>query len=126
MVEIPARETEGLAPDEYEVIGEKVTHRLAQRSGSYVIITLVRAVVKIRRDQTLSCPPAPGGVLERSYADVSFIAGMLIDKFLYHLPLYRPHQCLKQAGITVSRGWLTQVVHRSAQLLGPSMRRSWS
>jgi transposase len=28
----------GLAPDEFEVIGEKVNHRLAQRPGSYVIL----------------------------------------------------------------------------------------
>ncbi len=119
VVEIPNRAIEGLGPEEYEVIAEKVTHRLAQRPGSYVILKQVRTVVKIRRDQTLSCPPAPGGVLERSYADVGFIAGLLIDKFLYHLPLYRQHQRLRQAGITVSRGWLTQVVHRSAQLLGP-------
>ena len=119
VVVIPNREIEGLAPDEYEVIGEKVTHRLAQRPGSYVIIKQVRPVVKIRHDQTISCPPAPGGVLERSYADVSFIAGVLVDKFVYHLPLYRQHQRLKDAGITVSRAWLTQIVHRSGQLLRP-------
>ena len=44
---------------------------------------------------------------------------MLIDKFAYHLPLYRQHQRLTDAGITVSRAWLTQIVHQGASLLEP-------
>ena len=31
-------------------------------------------------------------VFDKSVADVSFLAGMLVDKFTYHLPLYRQHQ----------------------------------
>ena len=44
---------------------------------------------------------------------------MLIGKFAYHLPLYRQHQRLADAGITVSRAWLTQIVHQGASLLEP-------
>jgi hypothetical protein len=44
---------------------------------------------------------------------------MLVDKFRYHLPLYRQHQRLLAAGITVSRGALTSWVHRTGELLGP-------
>ena len=33
-----------LTADQYEVIGEKVSHRLAQRPGSYVILKYVRPV----------------------------------------------------------------------------------
>ena len=51
---------------------------------------------------TLSCPPAPPSVLEKSHADVSLLAGMPVDKFRYHLPLYRQHQRLTAAGVTVS------------------------
>jgi hypothetical protein len=58
-------------------------------------------------------------VLEGGRADVSFLAGLLIDKFLYHLPLYRQHQRLAAAGITVSRQWLTQQVLAVALLLAP-------
>ena len=48
------------------------------------------------------CPNAPVGVIEGSRADVSFIAGLLIDKFAYHLPFYRQHQRLGDGGITVT------------------------
>ncbi len=82
-------ETEGLTADQFEVIGEKVNHRLAQRPGSYVILKYVRPVIKRRDTQTIHCPAAPAGVLEGSRADVSFLVGLLLDKFAWHLPLYR-------------------------------------
>jgi len=50
---------------------------------------------------------------------VSFVAGLLIDKFAYHLPLYRQHQRLSDAGITVSRPWLTQIAQQGTALLAP-------
>jgi hypothetical protein len=79
----------------------------------------VRQVIKRRDTQLLACPPAPVGVLEGSRADVSFIAGLLVDKFCYHLPLYRQHQRLAMAGIKVSRAWLTQITQNALSLLEP-------
>ena len=112
-------EVEGLAPHEYEVIGEKVSHRLAQRPGSYVILKYVRPVIKRRDSETPYCPPAPVGVIEGSRADVSFIVGLVTDKFYYHQPLYRQHQRLADNGIKVSRPWLTQLTHAALALLEP-------
>jgi hypothetical protein len=92
---------------------------LAQRPGSYVVLKYVRPVIKRRDSQTLSCPPAPVGVIDGSRADVSFIAGMLIDKFAYHQPLYRQHQHLRDSGVDVSRAWLTQLTQSAISLLTP-------
>jgi transposase len=119
VIDLPNPDAAGLAPDAYEVIGEKVTHRLAQRPGSYVILKYVRQVIKRKADGTLHCAPAPAGVFEGGRADASFLAGLLVDKFLYHLPLYRQHQRLLASGITVSRQWLTQQVLAVALLLAP-------
>ncbi|MBW8067784.1 MAG: IS66 family transposase [Ferrovum sp.] len=130
-ITLPCPETEGLSPDQYEVVSEKVSHRLAQRPGSYVILKYVRPVIKIKETETLSCAPAPQGVLDGSRADVSFMAGLIEDKFLYHSPLHRQHQRLLNSGITVSRPWLTQIAHAALTLLNPihdaqleSIRRS--
>ena len=49
VIVVPNPEIEGLTPDQYEVIGEKASHRLAQRPGSYVILKYVRQVIKRRR-----------------------------------------------------------------------------
>ena len=78
-----------LGQAEREVIGEKVSYRLAQQPGSYVVLKYVRQVVKRRDTQAIHTAPAPANVLERSGADVSFLAAMLVDKFCWHLPLYR-------------------------------------
>jgi transposase len=118
-IEVPTPEAQGLEPSQYEVIGQKVSYRLAQRPGSYVVLKYVRQQIKRRDTQTLHCAPAPSGVLEGSRADVSLVAGLLVDKFVYHLPLYRQHQRMADAGITVSRPWLTQLVQQGAQLIEP-------
>ena len=110
---------ESIPEAEREVIGEKVSHRLAQEPGSYKILRYVRQVVKRRDTGELVTPPAPPNVLERTCVDVSFLAGMLVDKFRYHLPLYRQHQRLADAGIRVSRSSLTSWAGRAVDLLEP-------
>jgi transposase len=105
--------------DQYDIIATKIVYRLAQRSASYVVLQYERPVIK-RKDQTAPEPcPTPANVLERSIADVSLLVGLLIDKFHYHLPLYRQHQRLQQAGITLSRATLTNLSKRAIELLRP-------
>jgi len=105
-----------LPPEAYDVIGEKVTYRLAQRPGAYVSLKYRRPVSKRKEIEVLSCPPAPPAVFEKSFADVSLLAGLRMDKLTYHLPLYRQHQRLLPAGIRLSRDTLTQGVQRAAEL----------
>ena len=104
---------------EREVVGEKVSHRLAQEPGSYKILKYVRQVVKRRDTGDLLTPSAPANVLERTAVDVSFLAGMLVDKFRYHLPLHRQHQRLADSGVRVSRSSLTNWAGRAVVLLEP-------
>lgn len=112
-------DVKGLSPEQYEVIGEKVTYRIAQRPGAYHVLKIRRPVIKLKASAKIVTVPAPAGVLESSRADVSFMAGLLMDKFAWHLPLYRQHQRLAAAGITVSRPWLTQLAQQSISLLAP-------
>jgi transposase len=113
---------EAIPASEREQIGEKVTHRLAQRPGSYEVLKYVRPVYKILATGKILSVPAPANVLEKCVADVSFLAGMLADKFLYHLPLYRQHQRLQAAGFQLSRGSLTHWAARAIDLLEPIYR----
>jgi transposase len=119
VIKLAAPETAGLSPEQFEVIGEKVSYRLGQRPGAYVILKYVRPVIKRHDTQALACAGAPASVIEGSRADVSFVAGLLVDKFAYHMPLYRQHQRLIDAGFTVSRPWLTQLATQAALLLEP-------
>ena len=119
VIHVKDPDVEAIPEEHREVIDEKVSHRLAQRPGSYVVLEYRRAVVKDKREQRIHTAKAPNNVLEGSFADVSFLAGMLIEKFCDHLPLYRQHQRLARSGITVSRSTLTQQVERAIALLKP-------
>jgi len=110
--------------DDYEKIGEKKSRHLAQKPGSYFIREFIRSVYKKKApadaiEDEIYCIPPPYTVLDRSFADVSLLAGLLIDKFRYHLPLYRQHQRMNACGVHVSRGSLTNWVHRTVELLVP-------
>ena len=116
---LPVPGAQGLSVDEYEVIGTKVFHKLAQRPASYIVLRYEQPVIKINATQQVENAITPMAVFDRSVADVSFLAGMLVDKFVYHLPLYRQHQRLSGGGITLSRATLTNLVRRSIELLEP-------
>jgi transposase len=109
---------EGLKPDEYEVVSTKTTERLCQRS-SYYVKRYLRPVVKIKETGELHSTSAPDTVFESSYADVSLLAGICIDKIQYHIPLYRQHLRLSQAGVMIARTNLTSWLLRTANLLEP-------
>jgi transposase len=104
---------------DYTVISEKKSYRLAQQPAAYTVLEIVRPVVKLAQTGRLEVVVAPASVIPGSYADVSLLAGMLVDKFRYHLPLYRQHQRMAAAGITVNRASLTNWVQRAAILLEP-------
>lgn len=109
----------GPEADQYEVIGIKSTFRLAQRPASYVVLRYDRPVIKRKNSEQPLPSPAPANVLDKSLADVSLLTGLLVDKFQYHLPLYRQHQRITDAGVTLSRATLTNLSKRAIDLLRP-------
>jgi transposase len=115
-------ELEGDGADAFEFIGEERTYRLAQRRSSYVVIEYVRPVIKRRGANKPVTIPAPASVLPGSLADVSLIAGLIVEKLVYHQPLYRQHQRMGREGVTVARPTLTHLVHKAAGLLAPIAR----
>lgn len=125
--EIPPPEIEGLDESEYEIIGERITQHLVQTPSSYQVEEIVRPVVKIKAkvededatEERIVTAPAEPGVLDRSLADVSVLAGLLIDKFRFHMPLYRQHQRMEAAGVHLARSTLTNWVHDTIDLLRP-------
>lgn len=121
VINVPNLLAQGLSADEYEVIGEEVSYKLSQAPGPYVVLKYVRPTIKVKETGEISTAPvtSASAVIERSVAEVSFLAGLLLDKFQYHLPLYRQHQRLTASGIHINRGTLTNLVHRAAQLLEP-------
>jgi transposase len=119
IIELSAPELQGEDADQYEIIDYKETTRLAQQPGSYVVLVYRRPVVRHKVQQRLTVVAAPENVLDGCYADVSLLAGMMVDKAVYHLPLYRQHQRLIDSGIQLSRATLTNWIFKSIELLRP-------
>lgn len=118
VIEVPP--PEGCDAD--ELVATRSTFRLAQRRAGYEVLEYRHPVLKERSSGELTSVPAPRNVFEGSVFDVSFAAGVLLDKFCSHLPLYRQHQRLAQSGIQVARSSLTAVVARASALLEPIAR----
>lgn len=118
-------EIEGLSEDDYEVVSERVHCRLAALEYRHVVIRYRHIKVKIRETGAMAGAPARESVFKNSCVDVSFVAALLIDKFLWHLPLYRQHRMLATAGITVNRGSLSQWANRATALLKPIHEAQW-
>jgi transposase len=125
VIELSAPELEGEDAEQYEVIDYKETTRLAQQPGSYTVLIYRRPVVRRKKDQSITCVAAPGNVLESCYADVSVLAGIMVDKAVYHLPLYRQHQRMLDTGIHISRSTLTNWIKKGIELLKPIYQAQW-
>ena len=119
VINLPVPGLEGLSEDDVELITVREYCRVAMRPASYVILRYRQPVVKVRTTGKIESGIAVAGITDRTIADVSFTAGTLVDKFQYHLPLYRQHQRLSNSGIELSRATLTNIVKRASMLLSP-------
>lgn len=119
VIDLPCSELDGDDADKYEVIGTKETCRLAQEIGSYKVIIYRRRTFREKGTNNIHEPKVPNNVLEGCYADVSLLAGLMVDKAVYHLPLHRQHQRIQNSGITLSRATLTNYASRGIDLLVP-------
>lgn len=132
--EVPVREItlscaelDGPRADQYEIIGYKDSARLARQPGSHVLLKYRRPIVRLKAAAgaqmegapALITAPAPLGVLDHAQVDVSCLAGLLVDKFVYHTPLYRQHQRLTDEGIVLSRSTLDNWGRAAIELLEP-------
>lgn len=126
IIDVPAPELKGSDADDYEIISYKETTRLAQQPGSYTVLIYRQPVVRQKSTQSLQVTPAPSNVLEGCYCDVSLLAGLMVDKAVYHLPLYRQHQRMLDSGIKVSRATLTNWIMKGIELLRPIYRAQWT
>lgn len=102
-----------------KLIGTDTTYRLAQVQGPYVVLRYQQKTFKVTTTSQIISTPVPTQVIERSFADVSFLAGMAVEKTVYHVPIHRQHEKLKASGIQVSRSTLTGLYHKTAELLEP-------
>ena len=99
-------------------IGEEITHKLANKPGSYYIKEYIRPKYALPNEGILT-EELPDSIIPRCRADESFLAEILTRKFADHLPLYRISEILTRQGIGISRKLLSQWVVRLGLALKP-------
>jgi transposase len=119
IIRVTPPELEGDSANDYEIIDNKISRKLAQQPASYVVLQYEIPVFKHKQTQVVKTTAMPEQVLDFSIADVSLLVGLIVDKFLYHMPLYRQHLRMSLQGVTVSRASLTNWVKRTIELLRP-------
>lgn len=105
-------------PEAGEVMSTKVTETLCVRPSQMFVRVTRRVVRKSEVTGVITQPAVPETPLPRTCVDSSFLAHIIIMKFLWHLPLYRQEQMLRLQGIQISRDTLIRYVISVAGLLG--------
>ncbi len=78
-------ELSGPDADQYELVDIRKIYRLSQHSAGYEVMCFERPVLKDKETHALYTVSGPWNMLGNSLANVSFLNGTLIEKFLYRL-----------------------------------------
>ena len=102
-------------------IGEEITKKLAYKPGSYYIKEIVRAKYALPKDSVggIRIASLPEALLERCFADESFLADLMVKKYCDHTPIYRNCEILAREGIIISKQVLCEWIHRCGKALEP-------
>lgn len=117
--ELPVSGIDGIPADQLELVEDKVTERIVRVESPYFMLRIHQKVYR-KKDCLEEIHPEPfPEVLPGCICDVSVLAGLGVDKYHYHLPIYRQHQALENAHIFLDRGNMIRMLHRTAELLEP-------
>lgn len=122
---LPASELQTKEGLVFEKIGEEITEELEIIPAQVRILQHVRFkyACKGREEHGIKIAPMKERVIPHSIASSSMIAHVLVQKYCYHMPLYRQEQEWKSFDIELKRNTLCHWVLKSADLLKPLAER---
>ena len=102
------------------VIGEDSSERLDKIPKQYQVIVTRRPKYACRAcEGAVVQAPAPSRLVEGGLPTEALVADVLVNKYAWHLPLYRQAQILAQQGLTIDRSTLAAWVGFAADELAP-------
>lgn len=84
-----------------QVMGQDVREQLEIIPAKYSVIEHVRMKYRCRQCQTVVMAPQPCSPIPKAIAGGSVIADVLVNKYQYHLPLYRQSKIMASSGIHI-------------------------
>ncbi len=122
-VHLDPPEEERTLPDGRELvrIGEERVDKLAYRPVEIYVKSFIKGIWALPGDGSITPvqESMPDDIAHGSKLDLSFYVYLAIEKFCFHMPLYRIQERLKGRGITISRQLLSQAINRAGAAILP-------
>lgn len=113
------------APEQWREIARDVSERLERLPARLIRQQVVRPVYQYK-DEPHRAPvqaPALPNIIEGGSLGVQFMAGLVLDKYLHHQPLYRQAKILEwESGVKLCAATLCQSIGRLADAVAPVVR----
>jgi len=107
------------------VIGEKKSEQLEIIPVQYCVIEHVRLTYGCRPCESVVMAPKPLAPLPKAIAGASLLTDVVLNKYQYHLPLYRQSKIMKSSNITISDKTLANWVMASGDTLLKVYEAMW-
>ena len=108
-----------------EKIGEEVKETIEFKPASLKVIEHIRFKYTCRHCETIKTPPAVESPIPKSKAGASLLTEIILNKYSYHLPLYRQCMMLKYQHLDVPDNTLGGWVMQAADQLEPLEEALW-
>ena len=108
----PAEDITGL-----NKIGEEVTEVLEYQSPKFYVRRIVRPKYSRAEKQGVIIAQLPSLPIEKGMAGSSLLSWIIIEKFVYHMPLHRLIQKFAREGIKIPPATISDWVRQTCQLL---------
>jgi transposase len=100
-------------------IGEDVSEQLDVEPARFFVHRHIRPQYACRACETITAEPVPSAVIDGSLGAPGLHAGVVTQKFLDHLPLYRIEQISERQGAGIARSTLAEWVGHIGVALQP-------
>lgn len=110
----PAEPTEGLV-----VIGKEITEELEYTPGKFFVNRYIRPKYALSGKEGVLIASLPSRPIDKGIAGPGLLAGILIEKYVDHLPLHRQLQRFKREQINIAPSTIGDWVKYSCELLTP-------
>ena len=106
-------------------IGEETKEEIVFVPAQLKVIEHIRIKYACKTCETIKTPPAIELPIMKSKASAGLLTEVIINKYRFHLPLYRQNKILAQFGIDVPDNTLGGWIMKSAEQLAPLGEALW-
>jgi transposase len=126
LIELDEQEQQCSCGHDLEAFGEEIKEELVFKPATLKVIEHVRVKYTCRHCETIKMPKAVELPLSKSKAGASLLADIIINKYDYHLPLYRQSKAFATYQITIPDNTLGGWVMGAAEKLEPLGTAYWN